>query len=190
MKKKKVWKIVGVALILFVVVGISYAYLRLRLEGQKIILVRVKDLEVEMDESSTEGIVLDHAVPMTEEKGSTSPAYKFTLSNTGKKTIEYVMYLDENKALQQECSDQQESPCESIPKELIHYQLKKDGNPVSGGTLSDLELRDDGSRGIIFNDSIDKEDQTFELNVWLDYGADNSVSGKYYFGRIRLEAAG
>ena len=57
------------SILLFLVIGASYAWLSVTFRGQKIHVLRVAGLEITLDESMSEGINIEKAIPITDEEG-------------------------------------------------------------------------------------------------------------------------
>ena len=77
-RKKKII-IISLVIVVLALIGITYAFLKLRLEGQKVITIRVKGLDVVIDESGSDGINIEKGIPVTDEEGKLNQAYSFLL---------------------------------------------------------------------------------------------------------------
>ncbi len=90
-------KIVALALALVLLIGGSYAWLQITLNGTKTARIEAGTLAVDLVDE-TEGINIGAAYPMTDENGrnpETNPtSYKFILENTGTVASLYTVYLD------------------------------------------------------------------------------------------------
>ena len=182
-KKKKII-ILSTILVLLALIGITYAFLRLRLEGEKVITIRVKGLDVELDESGSDGINIENAIPVSDEEGKSNQAYKFSIINNDKKKITYGLYLDNDEEQKSDCDTEKGSSCGLLNHDVISYQLKKNGSVIGEGTLSSLEDNLLHNSEGIESKGTDK----YELVIWLNKTAENDSIDKYYFGRIRVDA--
>ena len=94
-KKSKKIKLIIITscLVLLLVMGATYAWLRLTLNGSKVNVLRAGGLELTLNETS-EGITLEDVVPVTDAKGLQGKEYTFTLENKGSDSS-YTIYLDD-----------------------------------------------------------------------------------------------
>ena len=178
--KKKTIVILSVLILVIAVIAISYALSKLTLEGKKTILLSVKNLEVLIDENESDVIKIENAIPVSDEEGSKNSPYKFSIQNNGSRKVSYSLYLEQDSTALNDCGES----CEVMDSSFISYQLTKDNEIVKKGTLANVEsnlLLEDIEIGI-------GKIQDYELTLWMNYSADNSAKGKYYFGRIRLDA--
>ena len=77
-------------------IGLSYAWLQLTLRGQREInIFAAGTLQLELDDTMTNGISVENAVPITDEEGKAQTAYTFTLTNKGTVDSDYTIYLDD-----------------------------------------------------------------------------------------------
>ena len=86
-------------MIVLIVIGISYALLKKNIFGEKgNIVYHTGDLDVILDEDSTENLELVSQVPILDEEGIKSEkAYRFHIVNKGKKSLNYqIMILVKN----------------------------------------------------------------------------------------------
>lgn len=177
-RKKKIKLLSILAAGLLLLVGVSYALARLTLSGNKNILMTVDNVTLSLTEDSSNAISLHGELPTSEAEGKAQTnAYKFVLNNTGSSSVTYDLYLENDSEAKSACGN-----CELIDNNYISYELKKEGSVVKTG-------KTDPTNPVISSVSIKAgEKQTYELRVWLNLDADNSVVKKYYFGRIKLDA--
>ena len=97
MKNKKYLMIAGVLLVLIVVaIGISYAWLRTTVYGQKEYIIKAGALNIILDESLSEGVAIENAKPMDDATGmAQEEKFTFAVENTGTLGVDYHIYLDE-----------------------------------------------------------------------------------------------
>ena len=70
--------VIAICAVLLLVMGATYAWLRLTLNGSKVNVLRAGGLELALNETS-EGITLEDVVPVTDAKGLQGKEYTFTL---------------------------------------------------------------------------------------------------------------
>ena len=177
MKDKKLNKttkqLFALALVLVVLLGGTYAWLTLQVTGEKTNVLRAGTLSLVLDDTTSEGIKLEKAVPMSDEKGKTGTEYTFTLQNKGTKAASYTIYL-EDVALETNKKRMEDSK--------VKYQLIKNSNESVAllSTLSDKVL-DSGT--------IDESTtNTYSLRVWIDSAAETEVMGTILSKQLRVEA--
>ena len=106
--------------------------------------------------------------------GLASTPYNFSLKNTGTRTINYDVYLDDDTT---SCNG-----CSLVTYSYLSYDLKKDGTSVASGSLASSSNKL-GSYSIAGNTT-----QNFELRTWLNLTAENDAIGKSYYGKVRISA--
>ena len=186
MDKQKREKIILMSIAVIVVVGFisafSLAALKKRVDGNSgKVVYKAGDLEVILDESGASNIELENAIPTTDEDGSKLTPYNFSIKNNGDADICYELYLADDTQAQEDCTSSNGSECELLQDSQIKYQL------VQGETTTTQLL----STGRKLSSGTLKagESSSYQLRVWLDYDADNSAMGKYFFGKVEVEAA-
>ena len=173
-KNKKIKKqLFALALVLLVLLGGTYAWLTLQVTGEKTNVLRAGTLSLVLDDTTSEGIKLEKAVPISDEKGKTGTEYTFTLQNKGTKAASYTIYLDD-VALEASETRMEDSK--------VKYQLTKNSNETVAllNTLSDKILDSGEIAGSTTN--------TYSLRVWIDSAAENEVMGTILYKQLRVEA--
>ena len=161
------------AFVLIVLVAGSYAWLTLQVTGEKTNVLRAGTLSLVLDDTTSGGIKLEKAVPISDEKGKTGTEYTFTLQNKGTKPADYTIYLDD-VALETNETKMDDSK--------VKYQLTKNSNETVAllNTLSDKILDSGEIAGSTTN--------TYSLRVWIDSVAGNEVMGTILSKELRVEA--
>ena len=185
MDKQKREKIILMSIAVIVVVGFisafSLAALKKRVDGNSgKVVYKAGDLEVILDESGASDIELENAIPTSDEEGSKLTPYNFSIKNNGKDTICYELYLDDDEDALEECNNAN-GTCNLLQDSQIKYQLVQEGSTTTQLLSTGRKL----SSGTLKAG----ESSSYQLRAWLDYDADNSAMGKYFFGRVRVEAA-
>ena len=161
------------AFVLIVLVAGSYAWLTLQVTGEKTNVLRAGTLSLVLDDTTSEGIKLEKAVPISDEKGKTGTEYTFTLQNKGTKAASYTIYLDD---VALEASEIR------MDDSKVKYQLTKNSNEKVAllNTLSDKVLDSGKIAGSTTN--------TYSLRVWIDSAAETEVMGTILSKQLRVEA--
>ena len=68
-KKKKYIVILVLVLLIVLIIGLSYAWLMTTLQGEKDVSILVDTIDLELDESASEGIQLVNAIPTYDDDG-------------------------------------------------------------------------------------------------------------------------
>ena len=162
----------ALALVLVLLIAGSYAWLTLQVTGNKTNILRAGTLKLTLDDTTSNGILLEKAVPMSDTKGKTTTEYTFTLQNSGS-TVGYTIYLDDVALSDGETQ---------LEDSKVKYQLIKNGEETVG-LLSSLEDKaiDTGTIGT-------NKTNTYSLRVWIDSSAENEVMGKILSKELRVEA--
>ena len=173
-KNKKITKqLFALALVLIVLLGGTYAWLTLQVNGEKTNVLKAGTLSLVLDDTTSEGIKLEKAVPISDEKGKTGTEYTFTLQNKGTKAASYTIYLDD---VALEASEKR------MDDSKVKYQLTKNSKETVAllNTLSDKVLDSGTIDGSTTN--------TYSLRVWIDSAAENEVMGTILYKQLRVEA--
>ena len=162
----------ALALVLVLLIAGSYAWLTLQVTGNKTNILRAGTLKLTLDDTTSNGILLEKAVPMSDTKGKTTTEYTFTLQNSGS-TVGYTIYLDDVALSDGETQ---------LEDSKVKYQLVKNGEETVA-LLSSLEDKaiDTGTIGT-------NKTNTYSLRVWIDSDAGNEVMGKILSKELRVEA--
>ena len=177
MKEKKTQSIpkqlFALAFVLIVLVAGSYAWLTLTIDKTNTNVLRAGTLSLVLDDTTSGGIKLEKAVPISDEKGKTGTEYTFTLQNKGTKAASYTIYLDD---VALEASETR------MDDSKVKYQLTKNSNEKVAllNTLSDKVLDSGEIAGSTTN--------TYSLRVWIDSAAETEVMGTILSKALRVEA--
>ncbi len=178
-KRKKIIFLVLVILIILVI-GLSYAWLMTTLQGNKNVSILVDTIDLELDESASEGIQLVNAIPTYDDDGKELSPYKFSLKSKSKIDLYYSLSLIDDEDLISSCETTDGSPCQLLDTKDIRYEVKV-GDKAYTGTLSESP--------VIYHGVI-KAGETVdcELRVWLNINAGNDVMGKAFLGKLKVFA--
>ena len=161
------------AFALLLLISSSYAWLHLTIDDTKTNVLRAGSLSLTLDDTTSEGIALEKAVPVTDGKGKTGTEYTFTLQNKGKTAVDYTIYIDDIAL-----SDGEQR---MLDKD-VRYQLTKNGveTIASIGDLTERAL----DTGTINGDTTN----TYSLRVWMNKDANNDAMGKIFYTSLRIVA--
>lgn len=166
-----------ICVLLLLIIGLSYAWLSLTLQGKKTHVLRVAGLEITLDESQGEGISIEKAIPVTDEQGMQAVGYTFTIKNDGLYNSDYQIYLDDLEL------DEADTKLED---KYIKYQLIKNDEEVG---LALLNTTGENPNRLLNEGTIAKgTTDTYILKLWLDINAPNTIGGHVFKGQIRVEA--
>ena len=164
--------IVAIAIVLIFLATCSYAWLKLQVTGNKTNVLRAGTLKLTLDDTTSNGILLEKAVPMSDTKGKTTTEYTFTLQNTGT-AVGYTIYLDDVALTDGETQ---------LEDSKVKYQLTKNGaETVALLSSLDNKVIDIGTIGT-------NKTNTYSLRVWIDSDAGNEVMGKILSKELRVVA--
>ena len=181
-KKNKRKNIVILVLVLLIVliIGLSYAWLMTTLNGKKDVSILVDTIDLELDESASNGIQLVNAIPTYDDEGKEGEPYKFSLTNKSIIDLYYSLSLIDDEELISSCQTTDGSACELLDAKDIRYEIKV-GDTSYTGTLSDSP--------VIYHGVIDASEKVdCELRLWLNINAGNDVMGKAFLGKLQVFA--
>ena len=175
--------VIAICAVLLLVMGATYAWLRLTLNGSKVNVLRAGGLELTLDETS-EGITLEDVVPVTDAKGLQGKEYTFTLENRGSDSS-YTIYLDDVLDIDQNGENDFEES-ERMKDSDIKYSL------IKNGTTTTKVLTETGTNpNRVLDSGIIKKGttNTYSLRLWIKEEAENSsIMNKIFAAKLRIEA--
>ena len=179
-KRKERILVILIIILLVAIIGVSYAWLRTSFNGKKDVKISVGNLDLILDESSTEGILLTDVLPTYDSEGKTYSPYIFSLKNQSKIDLYYTLSLVDDEELISSCESDNGGSCSLLDPRDVRYEIKM-GDRTFTGSLSDSS---------IINYGIIKEGETIdgELRVWLNINATNEAMGKVYLGKLKVFA--
>ena len=191
-EKKKVGNkkllVIAIVLILVVIIGTTYAWLRLTKNSDIVNKITAGNLELTLDDTTSEGIKLIKEVPRSYRQGMTTKEYTFTLTNKSS-TSSYTLSL---KDLNTYTNDNNEevtiADADRLADSKVRYILLKDGEEATASKSKILTDR------VIDSGTIEKgKNIKYSLRIWIDSKAgDNNteeeVMGKVFNAQLSLEA--
>ena len=171
--------VVGILVVLLIaIIGFSYAWLRTTILGEENVQIVVGDLDLILDESSTNGIQLTNAVPAYDDEGKTYEPYVFSLKNQSNIDLYYTLSLIDDLDALESCTTTDGGSCEMLDPRDIRYEVKM-GDRTFTGSLSDSSIISYGTIGA-------GETIQGELRVWLNINATNEAMGKVFLGKLKV----
>ena len=161
---KKYALIFLILLAIILLIGTSYALLRSSEQGENTYVMSVGLLEVTFQDSETNGLSLENAVPMTDNEGMNQASELiFTVKNTGNLAAGYDIYIEETST----------SP--EFKTVIRFISSKNDTGYNSPKTLSeDYYIEQGGSLAV-------GESATYKVKLWLSETADNTYMNQPQF---------
>ena len=175
-KKKIITIVISILIIIILIMALSYAFFRTQLSGTDQV-VKVGTLDLVLDETS-EGISLDNAIGISDNKGMSTTPSTFKLINNGNKAVDYTIYLDDNTIGDTDTR---------IDDKYLKYNLNKNGTD-SGATL--LTSIGSNPNRILDSGTIEgKGTNEYSLNLWITDEVDGNYSGQVFSGKLRVEVS-
>ena len=160
-----------------IIVGISYAWLSITLTGQKTNVIKVGNLDLVLDETTSNGITIENGVAITDEEGLATDGSTFSLINNGDADICYELYLDDMDL---------ESGETRVADKFIKFSLDKG---TTTGTPKVLTSIGSNPNRLLDSGTISSgETINFNLRMWFNSEEDGNYSGQVFRGKLRVEA--
>ena len=174
--KRVIVIVISILLVIILVLGLTFAYLRTELSGSEQI-VKVGTLDLILDETS-EGISLDNAIGLSDNKGMSTTPSTFELKNNGSKAVDYIIYLDDNTI---------EETDTRIDDKYLKYNLNKNGEDSGASLLTSIGSN---PNRILDSGTIEgKSTNKYSLNLWITDEVDGNYSGHVFSGKLRVEVS-
>ena len=187
MKKKKLGNtkllIIAVVMTFVVMFGTTYAWLRLTKTSTIENKITAGNLELVLDDTTSEGIKLINEVPRSYKQGMETKEYTFTLTNKNSTSSYSLSLNDLAKYTNDENEEVTVADENRIDDSKIRYILLKDGEEASADKSKILTDR------VLDSGTIKKgQTITYSLRLWIDSRAENEVMGKIFNARLSLVA--
>ena len=187
-KNEKLRKVAFIVSILAVVsisvflIGKSFAFFNYRKNGETVNVVTFKGLNVNILNSSDNALNLSGAYPIYDAFGLDGTPFEFEISNVSSQNIDYILKI-ENDADKQNACEVDGAVCPKLSTNYIKYAYKIGDGEYS--TPTNLGENND----IVFSNTINGGSTIrVSLLIWIDQDAPNDTQGKYFFGKLILEA--
>ena len=180
--------VIAVVLTLVVVLGTTYAWLSISQESKIINKITAGNLELTLDDTTSEGIKLLKAIPMSYQQGIKTEEYTFTLTNKSS-TSSYTLSLKDLTTYTND-EDQEVTIADEdrLADSKVRYILLKDGEKSTASKSKILTDR------VLDSGTIEKgKTIKYSLRIWIDSKAgdnntENEVMGKIFNAQISIEA--
>lgn len=180
--------IIAILMVAILFVASSYALWNVTIYQETENIIETGCFSLEFQDVSS-SIHLDNTYPITDEKGMKTTPYQFKITNTCTVDAKYTIYLNTLEVDGTKLSDH-----------LIKYSLlKKDGAVAVAMPLDTAELNLDTShftfdkkivksyeigsgtlKGKTSETSTDGESATYNLRLWIDESATNTIAGQTF----------
>ena len=168
-------------LTLVLVVGTTYAWLRLTKNSNTVNKITAGNLDLVLDEG--ENITLKNEVPRSYRQGMETKEYTFTITNNSSVSNYKLSLADLEKYTDEDGNEIVVADENRINDSKIRYILLKDGEVASADKSKILTDR------VIDSGTIKKgQTITYSLRLWIDSRAENEVMGKIFNARLSLVA--
>lgn len=176
MKSKWLWLILGGFILVFFILGTSYAWYLLFSDTE----VMVANLAISFEDSNRQ-VNLQDSSPLSDELGKQVVPYVFSITNTGTVTGTYRLIFKE------QTPDMVNDGCTSynqLRKDQMKYQLVLNQIPIAFGNLGELE------RDILdLRKIMPKEKNYYQLRVWVDQDQPGSeVVNRHFHYTIEVQS--
>lgn len=192
-------KIIALALALVLLIGGTYAWLTLTLNGNKTVRLEAGTLSLNLTNEANEINMLD-AVPVTDADGMATTPYTFTLENNGTIPSDYSIFLDKMAI---------DTGLKDMPQHRIKFIISKTIKEKVGDTIdsaTDTVIDTDDGEAMVLNPTSGGEEQNpnrlldsgsieanqyieYTLRLWIDQNATSAEMNDTAFkGQLRIEA--
>ncbi len=172
--KQNIFLIILLLILIFIILGISYAFLQTSFFATKDSVLKVGSLSLVLDESEGNAITVSADGPLSDSEGvNLDNYYSFKLTNNGKVASSYTIYLD-NQPLDE--GDVR------IDQKYVHYSLERDdSNNVAKSLTGEQKLES----GIINS----KQTINYKLRLWFSSDMTAEEENKVFKAKLRIEAS-
>lgn len=170
---KRILILISIVLVILLV-GLTYAWLVFRDYGTQSIRLKGGSLDLVLDETSSNGINIVRAIPMSDNQGLdsnyTANLYTFRVINNSSVNVKYQLYLD----------DALETGDIAIPDSNIKYSITRNSSADSPILLSTVNRKIDD----VIIDAGDT--YTYTLRLWVDSETPANIADGVFKSKIRL----
>ena len=182
-KNNKKILVVALVITLVLIVGTTYAWLRLTKNSNTVNKITAGNLDLVLDDTTSEGIKLVNEVPKSYRQGMETIEYTFTLTNNSTISNYKLSLVDLEKYTNEDGNEIVVADENKIDDAKIRYILLKDGEVATADKSKILTDR------VIDSGTIKKgQTITYSLRLWIDSRAENEVMGKIFNAQLSLVA--
>ncbi len=175
-RKKTTISILIISLFILLLLGGTYAWLKVRIESDVEHVIHAGKLDLILDDETSDGINMENAVPISDKKGKEQDGYQFQLINRGNANSKYTVYLDDLDLNAGEVRMQDSA---------VKYSLERDGVELSSGLLP--EIGSNPNRILDTGTIHSHTTYTYILKVWMDIDATSENMDTIFYAKIRVE---
>ena len=166
--KKIIGLVSAIVVLIIVIVGVSYAWLTMTVQGNEKQVLRVGGLRIILNE--TNSLTISDARPISDSEGMAQDGFIFSVENQGALAADYNVYLDD---------DTIETTQTRLDDQYVKYSL--DVNDTTG-TAKVLDNR------LIYSGHIERNTtDNFVLRIWLNDEIDGYITNQVFKVKIRVE---
>lgn len=162
----------SLGLILVLLLGLSYAWLRISLSGDKSNVIKSGTLSLYLDESMTEGIQVENAIPTSIEMALKEEPYHFKVVNDGSINAEYSLYLNNEGTV--------------TNVSMFNYALMREDKIIAIDKLNKITGSANVKKAITIGTIRPKETADYKLYLWVD--ANYKKGTPSFIGRLEINA--
>ena len=186
-EKKKIGNtkllIVAFVLTVAIIFGSTYAWVRLTKNSNTVNKITAGNLELTLDDTTSDGITLVNDVPKSYRQGMETKEYTFTLTNKNSTSSYSLSLKDLEKYINDENEEVTITDENRINDSKIRYILLKDGEEATAAKSKILTDR------VLDSGTIEKgQTIKYSLRVWIDSKAETDIMGKIFNAQLNIEA--
>ena len=172
--KQTIFLIILLVILVFIILGISYAFLQTSFFANKDTVLKVGSLSLVLDESEGNAITVSADGPLLDSEGvNLDNYYSFKLTNNGKVASSYTIYLD-NQSL--------DDGDVRIDQKYVHYSLERDNSNNIAKSLTGNQKLESGT--INSGQTIN-----YKLRLWFSSDMTAEEENKVFKAKLRIEGA-
>ena len=169
-------------------VGRSYGFFQYVKKGETTNVVSIKGIRINVIEDDN-ALNLENAEPLYDKDSMELKAFKFSMTNTSSRPIEYTIRVANDTEKQQAClineGEENEETCPVLTTDNIRFSYKlNDSNwsePINlGGTNNDTITTYTINGG---------ETLTYSVKIWIKSDATNEIMNHYFYGQLLIQGA-
>ena len=173
-KGQNIFLVILLVILIFIILGISYAFLQTSFFATKDSVLKVGSLSLVLDESDGNAITVSADGPLSDSEGvNLNNYYSFKLTNNGKVASSYTIYLD-NQPLDE--GDVR------IDQKYVHYSLERDSSNNVAKSLTGNQKLESG----IINSG---QTINYKLRLWFSSDMTAEEENKVFKAKLRIEGA-
>lgn len=175
-----------IVMVMVLLIGGTYAWYTLTLEGKKTVKIHAGSLSMELGEELSEGIHLANTYPMTDDEGMATAAYHFTVKNDGNIPSNYVINLTDLDL--SEGKNRMSDAAVKFNLAKTKYNVDKTVKESETNTKKLLSLIGTNPNRVLDTGTLQpNEYNEYTLKVWMDYNAGNDQQGTIFKAQVKIE---